>query len=279
MKKKIKAFLPPLYGKYYNIFALIAPKKAADSAFHFFSKVRKGRVQPHQVDYLDRAKFSVEQVAGHAIQTYRWPGQRDTVLLVHGWESNTYRWRNLIKKLREADFDVLAFDAPAHGHSTGSHLNAPLYEQAVRHMIDSYRPKHLVGHSMGGLTIVYNQYKNPDAGVEKMVTIGSPSEFHEIMEHYQQLLGFNNRVMNHLERYIKDRFGFGIRDFSTSRFSQKIDKKALIFHDRLDPITPYHASVQLHGNWKGSTLVSTEGLGHSMHQDQVNDQIVSFLEA
>jgi pimeloyl-ACP methyl ester carboxylesterase len=47
----------------------------------------------------------------------------------------------------------------------------------------------------------------------------------------------------------------------------------------LDTITPYHASVQLHENWKGSILISTEGLGHSMHQDDVNDQIVSFLEA
>ena len=279
MKKRIQALMPTLYGQYFNVYSLIAPKKAADSAFHLFSKVRKGRVQPQQAEYLDRAKLSVEKVSGHELQSYHWPGKKDTVLLVHGWESNTYRWRNLIKKLREADFDIIAFDAPAHGYSSGEHLNAPLYEESVRHMVDKYGPKSLVGHSMGGLTIVYNQYKSPSPRVEKMVTIGSPSEFHEIMGHYQQLLKFNDRVLQHLDDYIQARFGFGIRDFSTSKFSRSIDKKALIFHDRLDPITPYHAAVQLHGNWKGSTLISTEGLGHSMHQDHVNDQIVSFLEA
>ena len=153
------------------------------------------------------------------------------------------------------------------------------YEEAVDHMVGKYGPKYLVGHSMGGLTILYNQYKKPSSQVEKLVTIGAPSEFHEIMAHFQNLLRFNDRVMKGLDSYIKDRFGFGIREFSTSRFSRSIDKKGLILHDRLDTITPYHASVQLHENWKGSILISTEGLGHSMHQDDVNDQIVSFLEA
>lgn len=279
MKKKFRALLPLIYGQYFNLYSLIAPKKAADRAFRLFSKVRKGRVQPQQVDYLEQAKLAVEAVSDHKVQSYHWPGKKDTVLLVHGWESNTYRWRNLIKKLREADFDIIAFDAPAHGHSTGHHLHASLYEEAVGHMVGKYNPKYLVGHSMGGLTILYNQYKRPSPQVEKLVTIGSPSEFDEIMAHYQNLLKFNDRVLKGLDSYVKNRFGFGIQEFSTSRFSRSIDKKGLILHDRLDTITPYHASVRLHENWKGSTLISTEGLGHSMHQDSVNDQIVSFLEA
>ena len=70
-----------------------------------------------------------------------------------------------------------------------------------------------------------------------------------------------------------------IDEFSTSKFAQSISKKGLLFHDKHDNITPYHASVAVNKNWKDSTLVSTEGLGHSMHQDDVNNQIVSFLEA
>src|SRR5690606_5541713 len=143
MKKRIQALMPNLYGRYYNVYSLIAPKSAAHSAFHLFSKVRKGRVLPQQAEYLEAAKMGVEKVSGHEIQTYRWPGKGPTVLLVHGWESNTFRWRNLINKLRGADFDIIAFDAPAHGHSSGVHLNAPLYEEAVRHMVGKYGPKHL----------------------------------------------------------------------------------------------------------------------------------------
>lgn len=279
MKKLLNKIMPLAYGQYYNVYTLIAPKKAADSAFHLFCTVRKGRVLPQQADYLNGAKLEVEEVAELKIQSYHWPGNKETVLLVHGWESNTFRWRNLIKKLREADFNIIAFDAPSHGYSTGKHLYVPLYEIAVNHMVKKYNPKHLIGHSVGGMTIIYNQYKNPSPEVEKMVTIGSPSEFHEIMQHFQNILKFNDRVMKQLDAYILDRFGFKIDEFSTSKFAQSISKKGLLFHDKWDQITPYHASVAVNKNWEGSTLISTEGLGHSMHQDDVNDQIISFLEA
>ena len=85
--------------------------------------------------------------------------------------------------------------------------------------------------------------------------------------------------MRHLDEYVYNRFGFKIDEFSTSKFAQSNSKKGLLFHDMHDNITPYHASVAVNKNWKGSKLVSTKGLGHSMHQDDVNDQIVSFLEA
>ena len=219
MKKLLNKIIPLAYGQYFNAYSLIAPKKVADDAFHVFCTVRKGRIKPEQAAYLDDFKLATEEVAGHTIQSYHWPGNKETVLLVHGWESNTFRWRNLIKKLREADFNIIAFDAPSHGYSSGKHLYVPLYEEAVNHMVKKYNPKHLIGHSVGGMTILYNQYKNPNDTVDKMVTIGSPSEFYEIMEHFQDLLKFNNRVMKHLDDYVYDRFGFKIDEFSLTSAS------------------------------------------------------------
>ncbi|KAB7531547.1 alpha/beta fold hydrolase [Flagellimonas olearia] len=279
MKKLLNKIVPLAYGQYFNVYTLVAPKKAAHRAFCLFCTVRKGRVQPQQAQYLEEAKHTVEEVAGHEIQSYHWPGEKETVLLVHGWESNTFRWRNLIKKLQEANFNIIAFDAPSHGHSTGNLLYVPLYEQAVHHMVKKHDPKHLIGHSVGGMTLMYNEYKNPNPKVEKIITIGSPSEFHEIMDHFQNILKFNDRVMKSLDRYILDRFGFRIEEFSTSKFAQSNQKQGLLFHDVLDAVAPYHASAAVHEQWTGSTLVSTEGLGHSMHQDDVNNQIIEFLEA
>ncbi len=279
MKKLLTKLIPLAYGQYFNLYTLFAPKKAANKAFHLFCTVRKGRVQPQQQDYLEEAKHSVEQIGNLQIQTYHWKGEKDTVLLVHGWESNTFRWRNLLKKLREANFNIYAFDAPAHGHSSGKYLHVPLYEKSLRHMIQKFNPKHLVGHSVGGMTLMYNEYINPNPDVEKMILIGSPSEFHEIMDHYQDLLRFNDKVMKALDDDIQNRFGFKIREFSTSKFAETNTKKGLLFHDRFDAITPYHASVAVNKKWQGSKLVTTEGLGHSMHQEDVNNQIISFLES
>ncbi len=279
MKKIIAKLIPLAYGQYYTILSLFAPKKTAEKAFHLFCTIRKGKVLPQQKEYLDAVKHEMLHIGEHHIQTYSWPGKGKTVLLVHGWESNTFRWRNLIEKLKKKDFNILAFDAPGHGYSTGKYLYVPLYAEVLQHLIIKYRPKFLVGHSVAGMTIHYNEYRNQNTDIEKIVTVASPSEFHEIMEHFQNILKFDNRVMGALDDYIQHRFGFYIREFSTSEFAKTNTKKGLLFHDKLDKITPYHASVKVQANWKRSTLISTEGFGHSMHQDEVNDQIVDFLES
>ena len=279
MKKFLSKFIPKIYGVSLNIIAITNSKKAAERAFYIFCKVRKGKILPHQKSYLDPNKNEVLALANHNIQTYRWKGSKETVLLIHGWESNTWRWHKLIEKLTEADYNIIAFDAPAHGYSSGNHLYVPLYAEVLEGLITKFKPKHLVGHSVGGMTILYNEFKYSNEIVEKIVTIGSPSEFIEIITHFQQLLGLNAQVFQALSAYIKSRFGFTITDFSSSRFANTNTKKGLLFHDKFDKIAPYHASEQVHLNWKNNEFISTEGLGHSMHQEQVNKQIVSFLES
>lgn len=278
MSALFKKIFPKLYGFYFNIFVRIWPNEIARQAFTVFSTVRKGRVLPHQKQFLEDAKLEVITVGDNQIQLYHWSGTEDTVLLVHGWESNTWRWHKLIQKLQEANYTILAFDAPAHGDSTGKLLHIPLYAEALQTIVLKYAPKTIIGHSMGGMTVLYNEYYNPNSTVHKIVTIGAPSEFSGILTHYKQLLGLNKKMMKIFEAYIYSRFGFTSTDLSSAKFVSNNSKKGLLFHDKLDTITPYHASVDVHEHWKGSELISTKGLGHSMHQDEVNDAVVAFLK-
>ncbi|EAR17252.1 MULTISPECIES: alpha/beta fold hydrolase [Robiginitalea] len=277
LRTALKRLQPRLIGWYLNLLVLISPSRAARKAFFVFSKVRRGRVQPAQQDYLQAARHKVESVADHQIQTYQWSGDGPVVLLIHGWESNTFRWRNLIGHLREAGFHIVAFDAPAHGYSSGTYMHVPMYAECVEHMVQKFQPRYIVGHSVGGMTALYHAHRHPNEGVEKIVTIGSPSEFYEIMEDYQRIVGFNDRVMQALDQFIFEEFGYHTHEFSTSRFVEGNPKKGLILHDKSDPITPFHASVRVHNAWRESVLVPTEGLGHSMHQEAVNKRIVAFL--
>lgn len=278
MKKALKTLIPKFYGVLLNTYVLVSPKAAAHKAFKIFCKVRKGKILPHQKSFLDPVKSDLIEVSGHSIQTYRWAGTKETVLLVHGWESNSWRWHKLLEKLVEEDYNVVAFDAPAHGNSSGKYLYVPLYAEIVEHMLKVFKPQHIIGHSVGGMTILYNEYLNPNNHIKKMVTIGSPSEFHEIMTHFKELLGLSGRMMKALESYITKRFGFTINEFSSSKFVVSNDKKGLLLHDKWDKITPYHASERVHAIWESSKFITTEGLGHSMHQEQVNMDILAFLE-
>ena len=275
----MKKLVPKLYGQYFNFLSLFSGKMAAEQAFELFCTIRKGKVLEKQRDYLDGAKHERLKVCGHTLQIYRWNGNGETILLVHGWESNTFRWRNLIAYLTEADYNVLAFDAPAHGYSSGKKLHAPLYADCIQDIITHYKPKHLIGHSLGGMALLYNESRNRNPNVEKIVTIGSPSEFHEILAHFQNLLQFNDRVLRALEAYVFQRFGFQVEEFSSARFVENNRKKGLLLHDKHDRLAPFHASESVHTHWKGSSFIPTEGLGHSMHQPEINERIIAFLDA
>ncbi|HLT50916.1 MAG TPA: alpha/beta hydrolase, partial [Arenibacter sp.] len=174
---------------------------------------------------------------------------------------------------------IIAFDAPGHGYSQGNRLNLANYSESARHIIKMYNPKHVIGHSMGGLTMLYDQYKNPDSSIEKIVALGAPAELSELMEDYQRLLKFNNKVLKGLDNYFHELYDCRIKDISTPTFAQGISRPGLIIHDELDPITPFNASVRLHESWKNSQFIKTTGLGHSLHQDRVNTQIMEFLRS
>jgi pimeloyl-ACP methyl ester carboxylesterase len=271
--------LPLAIGKYFNLLAVFSPRKAAQKAYLLFCSPRRGRVLPIQSEFLENAAFERIEVKDMEIQTYRWKGNGKRVLLLHGWESNTYRWRNLIGFLKDAGYDIYAFDAPAQGHSSGKILNVIRYTACTRRVVERYKPDYLIGHSMGGLTAVYHQYRHPVSSLKKIVTIGSPSDLEDLMLQYQKILKFNDKVLTALDSYLKAKFGFGIREFSTAKFAKDLDIAGLLIHDELDTIAPFRASEKVHKSWKGSQLVKTSGYGHSMHQDFVSEQIINFLNS
>lgn len=277
MQQQFKRILPKLIGTTYNATALFHPRLAANWAFHTFCRIRNGSVRPGQVDFLKSARSVKRKVENLDIQEYQWYGPGDTVILVHGWESNAARWRQLISMLAEADFNVIAFDAPGHGRSSGKFLNVVLYGECLEALLQIHKPVHLVGHSVGGMTILYNEFKRPNPNVKQIVTTGAPSEFYEIMEEYQDILGLSARMMRAFDRLVIEKFGYTIREFSTTTFAASNKKKGLLIHDKQDRVAPYHGSVNVHKAWKGSRLMSTEGYGHSLHQEDVNRAILDFL--
>ncbi|MEE9363280.1 MAG: alpha/beta hydrolase [Cellulophaga sp.] len=279
MKKFLTRFIPLVYGFYFNSLAIFSSKKAAKKAFMLFCSPRKGKVLPHQKEYLDQAKHEIISTNGVALQTYKWEGKKEIILLLHGWESNVFRWRNLIDLLVYKNYTIIAFDAPAHGNSTGNILNVPLYTSCTAHLISKYQPTHIIGHSIGGMTTMYNQYKNPNTYIQKVISLGAPSDLSLIMEQYEGMLQLNTKVMQALDDYFMEHFNFNIDEFSIANFVKATENKGLLVHDELDVIAPVTASEKIHANWKNSKLIKTKGFGHSLHQNEVNQHILEFLES
>ena len=95
----MNSFLPKIVGATLNSIGVFNSKLASRLALQVFSKPRKGKLTTNAHSFLDTATKSTLYFADFNIQIYQWKGPKETILLVHGWESNSSRWRNKIEKL------------------------------------------------------------------------------------------------------------------------------------------------------------------------------------
>ncbi|WP_025742706.1 alpha/beta hydrolase [Aquimarina pacifica] len=278
MKEKYKKKLPVIIGKYIQFLFFFNKKKALRKAYVLFCTPRKGSVLPEQEYFLEEAEDEVVLVKDVYVQTYRWSGMGETVLLVHGWESNSFRWRELIEKLQRQGYNVIAYDAPAHGNSSGKIFNIPLNAECLQKIIELYRPNYVIGHSMGGMTTIFHQYIHSSQEIDRLIMLAPPSELSRMVQEYQQVLRFSTKFMKALDQYFKEKHGFYFDEFSSADFSKKITIKGLLIHDKLDDITPYTEAEAISTHWKNVTLVPTEGFGHSLFFPEVDRMILDFLK-
>ncbi|MEC4003880.1 alpha/beta hydrolase [Flavobacterium sp. SUN052] len=279
MQKIIQKVLAKSIGAYINILSYVAPQNAYALAYQFFSEPRKGKLNPYK---LPKTLFNAQQKSyslnEHQFQTYTWNGNDDIILLIHGWESNSSRWKKLIVRLKKTGKTIIAIDGPAHGLSNGKEFNVPIYAQFINQIVQEFNPKTIIGHSIGGNAIAYFQH-HYNHNFEKMILIGAPSDFKVILNNYIKMLSLNNRVHNSLKEYIKKRFNLTIEDFSASKFLSNATIPGIIAHDIQDNVVLYEEGKKIAKSWTNAQFISTNGLGHSMHDEYLYQSIVSFIEA
>lgn len=275
----MKQLLIKTVGFSVNVTSYISKHFAAKKALNLFTKPLKGHPSESQSNFLDTAFKEELTYKGQSIMTYRWLGKQETVLLVHGWESNSARWKKLIKSLEHKDYNIIALDAPAHGFSGGKTFNAILYSEFINVVVNKFNPTTIIGHSVGGMASVFfqNKYKVPT--IKKMILLGAPSEFTDVLKRYADMLGYNNRVVKQLNALIIERFGDPAEAFSTAKKLENITSKGLIIHDESDKIIPYSDALRIKESFKDNKFITTNGYGHSLNNDVVSSHINDFIEA
>jgi pimeloyl-ACP methyl ester carboxylesterase len=145
-------------------------------------------------------------------------------------------------------------------------------------VVQKYHPKIAIGHSIGGNALAYyqNHYLHQ---IEKMVLIGAPCDFKVIMENYFRLLSLNKKVQGQFKNYIQSRFKIAIEDFSASKFLEKTTIPGIIAHDQEDSVVLSKEGAKIATAWKTAQLIETKGLGHSMHDADLYQKIIDFIDS
>lgn len=265
-------------GLYINLVGFLFPKIASNLAFQFFSEPRVGRISKENMPViLQNVTTETFEHEGNKFQAYIWEGNESTILLVHGWESNASRWANILPYLKKSGSTIVAIDGPAHGLSSGKEFSIPQYAEFVHKTVEKYKPQYLIGHSIGGKTCLYYQYLYPNEDIKKMVILGAPSDFKIILKNYINILSLNSKIAKDLEDKYTRRYKQKLEDFSAQKFASNIKVKGLIAHDVDDNVVSIAEAKKIAEVWTNARLIETKGLGHSMHDDNLYQNIYQFL--
>lgn len=268
-----------MMGIYLETLALISPAHAARKGFLLFCRPFRVAASQKQLAFFNSAdKFQLEH-KGHSVQGYRWGTGEKKILLLHGWQSHTYRWKAYIEALPKDQYTIYSLDAPGHGLSSGRFLTVPLYSTLIEDFLGQHGEVHaVVGHSLGGFSLLYTLYRVPVLPVNRIILLAPPGEASDFISVFQKTLGLSTRTVQLVVNHFADRYQVPPEFFSARKFAAGLRIKGLIIHDEEDIEAPYQYSIPLSEVWDQSRLVTTKGFGHNLKSSSVVKEVVEFIE-
>jgi pimeloyl-ACP methyl ester carboxylesterase len=265
----------------FRLLASISKRKAAEKAFLLFCtpQYRNRKELPPLFEQAEKLEFDLQ---GNIVRGYRWNhGSNKKALILHGFESTVVNFENYIEGLIKKGYEVLAFDAPAHGHSTGKYITLILYKEMLHFIHDRFGPfDAYIAHSFGGLTLSLALEEMGNDDTEKIVFIAPAAETKTAIDNFFKLLHLDEKIRPEFENIIQEMGGHPANWYSISRIAPKIRAQVLFLQDRDDHMTPL-SDVEpiIEKNYSNFRFVISEGLGHRrIYRDEKSFKtIMDFL--
>lgn len=276
----MKNIIIRILGVYLDTLSVISPQLAARKGFLLFCRPFRVPASQKHLSFLRSAEqFQIDH-EGYAVQGYRWGVGPKKVLFLHGWQSHTYRWKPYIEGLSKDEYTIFSLDAPGHGLSSGNFLTVPLYSSLIEKFIRQQAGLHsIIGHSLGGFSLLYTLYREPALPVERAILLAPPGEASDFISTFKKTLGVSDRTINLIVDHFAQRYQVPPDFFSARKFASRVNVKGLIIHDEDDTEAPYHYSIPLQEAWHESRLITTTGYGHNLKSTSVVKEVIEFIGA
>ncbi len=263
-----------------KLLGLMSSKKAALEVFTLFCTplAKPLRKTPPVGAQAIQFTFNNIKINGH-----RWnAGQQKKVLLLHGFSSAALKFDQYVQPLVNKGYEVLSFDAPAHGSSGGTTTNALEYSQMIMEITQLYGPiDSFIAHSFGGLAISLAAENIQHTYNTKIVLIAPATETTTALQGaYSFLKVTSKNVKAEVDALIENLSGKKPEWFSISRAIKNCSANILWMHDEDDAVTPLHDALKVKNEAHSNVqFIITKGLGHQKiyHNEDVKKAIFNFL--
>lgn len=265
----------------FALLSRLSKRGAARKAFELFI-TPQSRVKTNPPPLFQGAEKMQFNFEGNTIHGFRFnhPSPKK-VLILHGFESSIVYFDKYISPLVKKGYEVLAFDAPAHGSSGGISINAIEYKDFILHIIKTYGPVgSFITHSYGGLALSLALEQTPHDESWKVVFMAPATESTTAINNFFELLKLGNAVRKEFDLLITGANNKPPEWYSIARAAAHIKAQVLFLQDKNDTLTPLSdvapIMAKAYPNFK---FIITEGLGHSrIYRDEGTiNSVIHFL--
>ncbi len=268
---------------YYGIAEYINPKLAAKKAFATFCTPRIYKVGEKEAKILAEATHSALMFKDRSLKTYEWNtiNATQTALLIHGWEGHAGNLGAFVPLLLSKGYNVVAFDAPAHGLSEGKTTNLVDFGEAIYEVLKTKTNVNtVVAHSMGSGALVWALHKHPEINLKQVAMLTTPRSIAKITDDYAAYINLGKKTVAHIFEIVNGISGMHPTLMSVENLaSATAINTALIIHDTTDKMIPYYNSEAVAKAWPRATLHTTTGIGHYRmlwHKDVI-EKVSDFI--
>jgi pimeloyl-ACP methyl ester carboxylesterase len=265
----------------FKLLSALSKRKAAEQAFDLFCTPQVlYKKEPAAIfSKAEKLHFSFE---GYTISGYRWNPSDKKVLILHGFSSTILNFDHFVKPLIKKGYEVLAFDAPAHGASTGKRINVVLYKEFIEKVYELYGPiKSFIAHSLGGLSLALALEDIQHDETYRVALIAPATETTTSIDFYFNLLKLDKGVRKEFDALIEEVSGGHTPDwFSVRRAAKHIKAQVLWLHDEVDELTPWSDARKVQeADYPNFHFIVTKGLGHRrIYRDKkMVDRVIDFF--
>jgi len=191
---------------------------------------------------------------------YSW-GKGPSVLLVHDWGGCGAQMASLAQPLVKAGYQVITFDAFAHGNSPGKQTDLSEIVGIIKDIEKKFNGFHaIIAHSFGALAAGIALQDGVRAN--KLVVCSAATALDFYLIKFSKKLNASREMRGRIIVNATNRLGMSIEKLSLVHIAARLNRAVLILHDQNDEVVDHREALALSKCWPGSELVMTSGLGH-----------------
>ncbi len=270
--------MTPAIRRFFSTISHISPQLAGRLALLLFSTpLPTGRLSPAERRLEQRAKarlasaerLTVAASAGTVVAYKlgkRAAGTGRTILLVHGWMSGARYMLALAEELVAAGDEVICFDLPAHGESSGRVTNLAKCAQALLAVAAQCGPVNMiVAHSFGGAVTAYAtsvlglKLTGDDA---RIILLASPNRLAVVTQRFGAAIGLSDSARRTYEQRLVAPIGGDLDALDGNRLYAATGLPLFVIHCEDDAEVAFSEGERFAEMGEQARVTRLNNLGH-----------------